>query len=240
MNTSEHIVKSYDDELRKLTSTMAQMGGLAESQLAAAIQAVSRRDSELATSIIAGDARVDEMRNEIDTLVVRLLALRQPMALDLRTIVGALRIAGDLERIADYAANVAKRAIALNQAPLVRPVTAIPRMGALVQAMIKDVLDAYIASDADKADAVWARDEEVDEMYNSLFRELLTYMMEDPRSITTCTHLLFMAKNIERIGDHTTNVAEFIHFIVKGAPMIGARPKGDKTTSFAMPADDGK
>ena len=239
-NQPQHTVKSYDEEMRRIASSVAQLGGLAESQIAAAIQAVAKRDSEMATGIIAGDARVDEMRDEVDNMAVRLLALRQPMAVDLRAIVGALRIAGDLERIADYAANVAKRAIALNQAPLVRPVSAIPRMGALVQAMIKDVLDAYIAGDADKAAQVWARDEEVDEMYNSLFRELLTYMMEDPRSITTCTHLLFMAKNIERIGDHTTNVAELVYYIVKGTNMKGARPKGDNTTTYAMPVDGGK
>lgn len=240
MKTSDHIVRSYDEELRRLASAIAQLGGMAEIQLASAIQAVAKRDSDLASTVVAGDSRVDEKRAEIDEMAVRLLALRQPMAIDLRAIVGSIRAAGDIERIADYAANVAKRAIALNQAPLVRPVAAIPRMGALVQAMIKDVLDAYIASDAEKAAEVWARDEEVDEMYNSLFRELLTYMMEDPRSITTCTHLLFIAKNIERIGDHATNLAEFIHFIVKGTYMKGARPKGDNTTSFAMPADDGK
>ena len=233
MNSTNHIVKSYDSELNRLRAAVVQMGGLAESQLAAAIQAVARRDSDLAGSIVAGDAKVDELQGQVEDFVVRLLALRQPMANDLRQIVGALRIAGELERIADYAANVAKRAIALNQAPIVRPVNAIPRMGAMVQALIKDTLDAYVAGDAAKARAVWERDEEVDELYNSLFRELLTYMMEDPRSISTCTHLLFMAKNIERMGDHTTNVAELIHFMVVGEKIGGMRPKGDRT-SFTL------
>jgi phosphate transport system protein len=233
MNSTNHIVKSYDSELNRLRAAVVQMGGMAESQLAAAIQAVSRRDSDLAASIVAGDVKVDELQGQVEDFVVRLLALRQPMANDLRQIVGALRIAGELERIADYAANVAKRAIALNQAPIVRPVNAIPRMGAMVQALIKDTLDAYVAGDAAKARAVWERDEEVDELYNSLFRELLTYMMEDPRSISTCTHLLFMAKNIERMGDHTTNVAELIHFMVVGEKIGGARPKGDRT-SFTL------
>ncbi len=239
MKSAEHIVKSYDEELRRLTTIVAQMGGLAESQLSGAIQSVVRRDSDLASSVVQADVKVDALQDEIDDFVVRLLALRQPMAIDLRLIVGALRIASDLERIADYAANVAKRAIALNQAPLVRPVHVVPRMGALVQAMIKDVLDAYVASDVEKAKSVWNRDEEVDEMYNSLFRELLTYMMEDARSIGICTHLLFIAKNIERIGDHATNIAELVHYTVTGQKMGGARPKGDVTSSTLPGQPDG-
>ena len=162
-----------------------------------------------------------------------MLALRQPMAKDLRAIVAALRIAGDLERIGDYAKNVAKRTMALNQVPAVRLAASIPRMGKLVQQIIKDILDAYTERDADKAYAAWSRDEEVDGMYNSLFRELLTYMMEDPRNITPCTHILFIAKNIERMGDHATNIAETIYFVVHGVPMTETRPKGD-TTSFTV------
>ena len=177
---SEHIIKSYDEELQRLDNTLTQMGGIAESQLGAAIEAVIKRDSELATQVIEGDVRVDNLEREIEGLVVRLLALRQPMARDLRQSIAALKIASDLERIGDYAANVAKRSIALNQTPPVRPVYAVPRMGRLCQAMIKDMLDAYVERDADKALAVWLRDEELDEMYTSLFRELLTYMIEDP------------------------------------------------------------
>jgi phosphate transport system protein len=164
------------------------------------------------------------------------------MADDLRKIVSALKTSSDLERIGDYAKNVAKRSIALSQAPQIRPVSSIPRMGQLVQRMINDALDAYGTVDAERAMEVRNSDEEVDEMYNSLFRELLTYMMEDPRSITTCTHLLFIAKNIERIGDHTTNVAETIYFMARGEPMTDERRKSDKTSfevvSPPLPSED--
>ena len=227
---SQHIVKSYDEELRRLSNTITEMGGLAESQLATAIDAVVKRDSELAASVVEGDARVDQLQRDSDNLAIRLLALRQPMARDLREIFAALKIASDLERVADYAANVAKRAIALNQTPPVRPVYALPRMAQLAQLLIKEVIDAYVARDADKAYAVWMRDAELDEMYSSLFRELLTYMMEDPRNISACTHLLFMAKNIERIGDHATNIAEDLYYLVHGTPLTEARPKGDQSS----------
>ncbi len=227
---SEHIIKSYDEELQRLDNAIAQMGGLAESQLGAAIEAVIKRDGDIATEVIEGDVQVDTLERDIESLVTRLLALRQPMARDLRQNIAALKIASDLERIGDYAANVAKRSIALNQTPPVKPVYAIPRMGRLCQAMIKDVLDAYVERDADKALAVWLRDEELDEMYTSLFRELLTYMIEDPRNITACTHLLFIAKNLERIGDHTTNVAETLYFLVHGTPLAQVRPKGDRSS----------
>jgi phosphate transport system protein len=224
---SEHIVKSYDEELRKLSNTITEMGGLAESQLAAAVDAVVKRDSDLAGRVVEGDAKVDQLQRELDNLAVRLLALRQPMARDLREIFAALKIGSDLERICDYAANVAKRSIALNQTPPVRPVYALPRMAHLAQLAIKDVLDAYVERDADKAYSVWIRDAELDEMYSGLFRELLTYMMEDPRNISACTHLLFMAKNIERIGDHATNIAEDLYYLVHGTPLEEVRPKGD-------------
>jgi phosphate transport system protein len=235
--TSDHIIKSYDEELRRLNNTIMQMGGLAEGQLAAAIEAVMKRDSALAARVVEGDAQVDRLEQDVDGLVVRLLALRQPMARDLREILAALRIASDLERICDYAANVAKRSIVLNQSPPVRPVYTLPRMVKLAQALTKDVLDSYVARDADKALIVWARDEELDEMYSSLFRELLTYMMEDPRNITACTHLLFMAKNVERIGDHATNIAETVYFLVNGTPLTQARPKRDSSNqAVAAPA----
>jgi phosphate transport system protein len=160
------------------------------------------------------------------------------MARDLREILSALKIAADLERICDYAANVAKRAIALNVLPPAKPVYALPRMARFAQGLIKDVLDAFIARDADKALAVWVRDEELDEMYSGLFRELLTYMMEDPRNITPCTHLLFMAKNIERIGDHATNIAEYVWFLVHGTPLDQTRPKGDlSSTAVVRPGE---
>ena len=238
---AEHIIKSYDQELQRLDNTIAEMGGMAESQLAAAIDAVVKRDSDLATEVIENDAKVDELEHEVESLVVRLLALRQPMARDLRQIVAALKTATDLERICDYAANVAKRSIVLNQTAPVKPVYALPRMGSLCQGMVKDMLDAYVERDADKALAVWLRDEELDEMYTSLFRELLTYMIEDARNITPCTHLLFMAKNLERIGDHTTNIAETLYFLVHGKPLQQIRPKRDRTVlAEARSPDDGK
>jgi phosphate transport system protein len=225
---SEHIVKAYDEELRHLNSTIMEMGGIAEQQIANAMQAVAKRDTNLAARVVEDDDRVDELEHEVASFSVRLLALRQPMASDLRNIIAALKVSSDIERIADYAVNVAKRAIALSLTPIVNPVARIPRMGKLVQGMLKDVLDAYVERDVTKAMKVWERDKDIDDMYDSLFRELLTYMMEDPRSITSCAHLLFVAKNIERIGDHTTNIAEDIYYLVHGQPWYKARPKGEE------------
>src|SRR5438067_13508145 len=214
-----------------------EMGVQAESRLADAFEAVIKRDSELAARVIEGDERVDQLERDLDNLAVRLLALRQPMARDLRQIVAALKIGSDLERIADYAANVAKRSIPLSQAPPMQPVHALPRMAHLALLLVKDVIDAYVERDADKALAVWTRDEELDEMYASLFREFLTYMMEDPRNIGACTHLLFMAKNIERIGDHATNIAENLYCLVHGTALTQARPKGDNSSIQIVPPD---
>lgn len=227
-----HTVRSFEDELTQLTNVIVRMGGLAEAQLAGAIHAIVRRDSDLASRVIAGDAKIDEIEQDVHSLTVRLLALRQPVADDLRAIVAALKISADIERIGDYAANVAKRTMVLNQLPPVNPVTAIPAMGRMVQDIINDVLDAYVERDVEKALSVWHRDEEVDGMHTSLFRELLTYMMEDPRNITASTHLMFIAKNIERIGDHATNIAETIHFLVKGKTIVLQRPKGASGTDF--------
>jgi phosphate transport system protein len=227
---AEHIIKSYDEELSRLNRMIVEMGGLAESQVAAAIDAVARRDSDLAARVIEGDEKVDQLERDMDNLAIRLLALRQPMARDLREIVVALKIGSDLERICDYAANVAKRSIALAQSPPIRPVHALPRMATLALRLVKDVIDSYVERDADKALAVWVGDEELDEMYANLFRIFLTYMMEDPRNIGSCTHLLFMAKNIERIGDHATNIAENVYYLVHGTPLTQARPKGDNSS----------
>jgi phosphate transport system protein len=237
--TSDHIVKSYDEELNLLNQTILKMGGLAESQLAAAIQAVATRNPDLAAETVREDVKIDDLESEVDQMAIKLLALRQPMAKDLRNIVAALKISSDIERIGDYAANVAKRAIALSETRAARPAKSIPRMGRIVQHMIKDVLDAYTEGDADKAKQVWLRDEEVDDLYNSLFRELLTYMMEDPRNITPCTHLLFIAKNIERMGDHTTNIAEIIYFMVQGHQLTETRPKSDSASFTVMEPPDG-
>jgi phosphate transport system protein len=234
---AEHIIKSYDEELQRLNRMIVEMGGQAESQLAAAIESVSERDSELATRVIEGDAQVDQLERDVDNLAVRLLALRQPMARDLREIVTALKISSDLERICDYAVNVAKRSIALAQSPPIQPVHALPRMAHFALRLVKDVIDAYVERDAGKAIVVWARDEELDEMYSSLFREFLTYMMEDPRNIGPSTHLLFMAKNIERIGDHATNIAENLYYLVHGTSLTQVRPKGDRSSLEVIAPD---
>jgi phosphate transport system protein len=222
---SEHTVKSYDEELSRLSGIISRMGGLAEAQLAGALQALVDRDAELAARVIAGDARIDDLETEVQSFTVRLLALRQPMAVDLRHIVAALKISGELERIGDYAANVAKRSLVLANQPGLEAVARLAQLGVLVQAMVKDVLDAFADLDVDKAVAVWRRDEEADEVHDGLFRELIAAMMDDPRVITAGTHLLFMAKNIERIGDHATNIAEVIHFLIKGVTIQGERPK---------------
>lgn len=224
--TGAHIVKSYDEQLDRLSKTIVEMGGLAEAQIEAAIDALVRRDAEAAAKVIEGDKQVDQDEVEIDELATKLLALRQPMAVDLRAIVGALKISSDIERIADYATNIAKRTIPLTQIAPVRPAHALPRMAKLALTLLRNIIDAYVERDVKKAIAVWQADEELDEMYVSIFRELLTYMMEDPRSITACTHLLFIAKNLERIGDHVTNIAETIHFLVTGQRLRESRPKG--------------
>lgn len=227
---ADHIIKSYDEELDRLNKIIVEMGGLAESQLTDATMAVVERDSDLAARVVEGDAKVDQLERDIDALAIRLFALRQPMARDLREIFVAIKIAADLERICDYAANIAKRSIALAQTPPIQPAHALPRMTRLALQLIKDVIDAYVERDADKAYAAWMRDEEIDEMYASLFRVFLTYMMEDPRNIGASTHLLFMAKNIERIGDHATNIAENVYYLVHGKPLLEARPKGDRSS----------
>jgi phosphate transport system protein len=228
--SSEHVIKSFDEELRRLNNAITEMGGLAESQLATAIAAVVDRDSDLAGSVVEADLKVDQLQLDIDNLAIRLLALRQPVGSDLRQIFTAIKIASDLERICDYAANIAKRSIVLDQSPPAQPVYALPRMSRVAELLVKDVIDAYVERDADKAYAVWMRDEELDQMYASLFRELLTYMMEDPRNIGPSTHLLFMAKNIERIGDHATNIAEDLYYLVHGTPLTQKRPKGDNSS----------
>lgn len=235
---SKHIAAAYDEELKRLTRLLSQMGGLAESQLDAAIQCVVKRDEEMAFKVREKDREIDQLEREIDSLVVRMLALRQPVANDLRFIIASLRIASDIERIGDYAKNIAKRAIALTQSPRSPHTKGIVRIGRLVQAMLKDVFDAFLQGDVQRAIAVWEADEEVDSLYTSLFRELLTYMMEDPRHITPCTHLLFIAKNIERIGDHATNIAETIHFQVEGRELEERRPKADASNYAVVEPDD--
>jgi len=233
MMMNEHTAKAFDIDLQELTRKVAEMGGLAEKEIADAIQALTRRDGELARRVIATDPTVDALQREIEEKAILTIARRQPMAIDLRDVVGALRVANDLERLGDLAKNIAKRVLALdgdfNPQKLIRGVE---HMAALVLSQIKQVLDAYAARDLQSALAVWKGDQDVDAMCTSLFRELLTYMMEDPRNITFCIHLMFCAKNIERMGDHATNIAETVHYMIEGRPITDERPKGD-TTAFA-------
>ena len=225
---NEHIVKSYEDELNVLTAECARMGGLTEAQVADSLEAVVKRDQQLAGVVVSRDDRLDALESDIERKAIRLIALRQPMANDLRRTVAAMKIANNLERVGDLAKNIAKRGLVIIESEPMTPLTrSIERMGKLVSSRLKEVLDAYTSSDVDRAAAVWARDDEVDEHYNSLFRELLTYMMGDPRTITACAHLLFVAKNLERIGDHATNIAEIIHYEITGEEMISDRPKTD-------------
>lgn len=238
--TGEHIVKAYDDELQHLNATIIKMGGLTEAQIDGAIQALVNRDAELAYKIINDDDRIDALNYEVDTQAMRLLALRQPMALDLRNVVAALKISADLERIADYATNMARRTIPLTETTPMYPIHALPRMGRAVMTMMKNVIDAYIEQDADKAISVWHADAEVDEMYVSLFRELLTYMMEDARRITPCTHVLFIAKNVERMGDHVTNICETIYFLVHGERLREDRPRKTRSDRLLTNVEPGE
>lgn len=234
----DHTVKSFQEELDGITASIAQMGGLTEAQLAGAIESVSRRDSELAERTVQEDRRIDTLEAEIEARAVRVIALRQPMASDLREAIAAIKISTDLERIGDLSKNIAKRALVIQgdfDTP-VRLIQGIARMGRLAQGQLKSVLDAFSNRDAQAAMEVWRGDEEIDEMYNSVFRELLTYMMEDPRTIGVCAHLLFIAKNIERIGDHATNIAETVRYVVTGVPVADDRPKGDKTSSTTVGA----
>jgi len=229
----EHIVKSYEDELNTLAAEGARMGGLAEAAVADALQAVVKRDQELAGAVIARDDRLDVAEREIEKRAIRLIALRQPMANDLRRTVAAMKIANNLERIGDLAKNIAKRTLVLVEEEPMTPLTrSIERMGKLVLNRLTAVLDAYSRSDLERALAVWSQDDEVDEHYNSLFRELLTYMMGDPRTITACAHLLFVAKNLERIGDHATNIAELVNYEITGDEITSlSRPKTDALES---------
>jgi phosphate transport system protein len=234
---NEHTAKAFDVDLQDLSRMVAEMGGLAEKQIADSVDALAKRDAVRAERVIAADAAIDSLQREIEERSVLTIARRQPMAVDLREIVSALRIANDLERIGDLAKNIAKRVVPItadfHPQKLIRGVE---HMAALVLAQLKQVLDSYAGHDLEKALAVWNGDEEIDAMCTSLFRELLTYMMEDPRHITFCIHLMFSAKNIERMGDHATNIAETVYFMVHGRPIVDERPKGD--TLAALAAED--
>ncbi|HET7849036.1 MAG TPA: phosphate signaling complex protein PhoU [Pseudolabrys sp.] len=225
---TEHTVKAFDQELQDLVGKIAEMGRLAEKQIAGAISALSAHDTELARRVIAADARLDVMQRDVEELAILTLARRQPMAVDLREIVGALRLANALERIGDYAKNIAKRLLASE--PDTAPAAAVQslkNMADLVLTALRNVLDAFVRRDLSLALSVWRGDKAIDAAYSSLFRALLTYMMEDSRNILPCTHLLFCAKHIERIGDHATNIAETVYYVVQGVPLMEERPRGE-------------
>jgi len=228
----DHTTKAFDTDLQEITRKVAEMGGLAERQIADAIRSLMDRNMDLAERVIATDPTIDAMQHEIEDKAILTIARRQPMAVDLREIVGAMRVSNDLERIGDHAKHIGKRVVALDldlhPQKLIRGVE---HMASLVSALLKQVLDAYASRDLATALAVWNGDEEVDALCTALFRELLTYMMEDPRNITFCMHLMFCAKDIERIGDHATNIAETVYYMIEGRPITDQRPKGD-TTSF--------
>ena len=238
---TEHIVRSYDADLENLRRSLAEMGGMSERMLGDSTVALVRRDTALAQKVITADQRLDNLQRDVEEKAVLTIARRQPLAQDLRELISAIRIAADIERVGDLAKNIAKRAVAVSGQfqPPQRAVVGLEHMSRLVQAQLKDVLDAYAASNEQKAIEVWRRDDEIDALYTSLFRELLTYMMEDPRNISFCTHLLFCAKNVERIGDHTTNIAETIHYLVTGESLDINRPKID-TTDIPVEATIGK
>lgn len=213
----EHTVKAFDDEIGALRGLIAEMGGLAEVAIAQSVEALVKRDTELAAQVIANDARLDALEVDVDRLAVRIIALRAPMADDLRDVISALKISGIIERIGDYAKNIAKRVGEVKGRAKIEPLTLIPAMAEIAQSMVKDVLDAYAARDAQLAIEVVDRDDKVDEFYNSIFRNLVAHMMENPATISSAAQLLFVARNLERIGDHATNVAELVYYAATGA-----------------------
>jgi len=234
MNT-QHIVSAYDEELKYLAKRIAFMGGHAERMVDQAVAALVNSDHALARRVVESDAVLDAGQREIDDKAIVIIARRQPMAADLREIIGAIRISGDLERVGDLGKNIAKRVVAITEAPQpVRLFRGLQALADLALTQLKEVLDTYASRSVDRIGFVRDRDDQIDAMYTSLFRELLTYMMEDPRNITACTHLLFCAKNIERIGDHATNIAETVYYIVTGQQMPVERPKEDKSHRIVL------
>ncbi len=232
---SDHIVKSYDQDLATLDRTIAVMGGSCEQLLANAFAALERRDPKRAEAAVASDKVIDDLERSLQEQAIVMIAQRQPLANDLRHVMTVIKIASDLERVGDLAKNIAKRAVAVAHETAPKALlTGLGHMTEHALSQLKDVLDAYATRDADKALRVWRDDARIDALYNSIFREMLTYMMEDPRKIGLCTHLLFGAKNIERIGDHTTNIAENIHYLVHGSIPEGDRPKGDDLSMLML------
>ncbi|CAO3352965.1 phosphate signaling complex protein PhoU [Azospirillum palustre] len=233
-----HTLAAFDTELAALRTAIDRMGELVERQVGLALDSLAGPDADIAGEVLKGDAEIDRLEAEVEAMTVRLLALRQPMAKDLREVVAALKIASNLERMGDFAGSVAKRAVTLSTLPVAPPVASLVRMGRMVQAMIGDMRRAYTEQNPELATSVRDRDGEVDAAYTALFREFLTYMMETPAQITGCTHLLFAAKSIERIGDHATNVAENISFLVKGRLPSDERRKEDLSSYAVAPPQD--
>ena len=234
---AEHIVSSYDNDLQGLRRRISEMGGIAEKMLVESIAALVRHDKTLAQTVISSDSRLDVLQREVEESAILTIARRQPLAVDLRETISAIRVSGDVERIGDLAKNIGKRALAIGgDFQPQKIVVGLQHMSDLVLGQLKDVLDAYSQQDTAKAIDVWKRDGAIDALYTSLFRELLTYMMEDPRNISFCTHLLFCAKNIERIGDHTTNIAETVHYLVTGETLAIDRPKADRSIDATIQA----
>ncbi len=236
---SNHIVTAFDHDLRGISARISEMGGLAEEQLSSAIEALMVRDAELASEVIRNDKRLDDMEVALERSAIEVMALRQPVASDLREVVAALKIASTLERIGDLAKNVAKRGLVLNQSAPLKIAPSVVRMGKQTRTLLAEVLDAYTARDTALAVSVWKRDVEIDEMHNSIFRELITYMMEDPRTIGLSSQMLFIAKNFERIGDHATFISEMTYYVVEGEPLGDDRPKGESFADVPLPDPNG-
>jgi phosphate transport system protein len=223
----DHTVKAYDRELDTLERRIAEMGGIAEKMVIDAMDALAGVDATLAHQVVAMDPRLDALQREIEEQAILTIAKRQPMAVDLREIIGAIRVAGDLERVGDLAKNIARRSLKVGlEARVPRAIVGIKHMNEVATELMKDVLDAYAQRDIERARAVWERDIDLDALEDSVFRDLLTHMMEDPRNISFCAHLLFCSKNIERIGDHATNIAETVVYLVTGETLPTDRPKG--------------
>ena len=230
---AEHIVTAYDKELGLLGRKIAEMGGIAEKMLSDAMDALVDLDADLARATVSVDPRLDLLQREVEELAILTIARRQPMAVDLREIVAAIRISADLERVGDLAKNIAKRAVVVaGEARLPRAIIGLKSMHETAALSLKDALDAYAHRDVERARDVWLRDANLDALEDSVFRDLLTFMMEDPRNISFCTHLLFCSKNIERIGDHSTNIAETIVYLVTGETLPVDRPKGRMSASL--------
>ena len=227
---SEHILKSFDDELTQLNTSIARMGQLSQTQLAGAIDSLLLRDSTVAAHVVKSDLEVDELERDVDARAIRVLALRQPIARDLRQVLASLRIAIEFERICDFAANIAKRAIALDAHSPDEWINELAELGQLALKLLADVVIAFRERDSEKALDVWAHDEQLDDVYTGIYRRLIDFMKAEPQRVPIGAHLLFIAKNIERIGDHATNIAESVYYLVTGETLAGPRPKGDKSS----------